>query len=1526
MYFYPNSPIAFQMPIIKRILFGVFFIFCAISTSAQVFSTPDKFPQEVKNWIMESRFRDAFLVGDRWLAFHKNPKISSEELAEYDQILKNMPSKGFKSGELAYFFVRSFIQFENSEKSRKGFIQVWNKLLEAKDPKTALEFAKQVESWQYNNFFTDLGSVGLGIKGDIVFSWASIDPDSTTDNKPKSQSGPLISFNAPEITFTSQKDTLRLNADMFYWDIKNRFGKGINTLIAGEKMGIPAGQWQVGNFSILPKSGQILSKTSIWKEKDLAIKGEGFIQIKKKAGQKYFSFDFKAEEDLPKALVSQFWKANGRLWISNEKRGLLGDLHHKAKLEIFQKDSLMARALADVLWILPDESVQIPEGIFSSYISSKDSISHERVKMNWQAKSETFHVQKLPGLAAEKLFFEDSFHQLRLSADLAILSPPLHRIDFFRVAAKGEVPAWVESYDFFEPNRLRNTLGVLTYDPLRILYNYFKEKKISSAYLGDIAYKFNKQEADLKSGFYQFRQAGFITIENPGDLLSFTRAGLHYAQVVYEKKDFDQFFVASDGEIVGRAPNMSINLQNKQLAVNGVNEIMVSDSLHAAFRPQNKQLVFTKGRDFDLDGEVKIGNYRFRGPDFRFDFSKFTINFDKIDSITFFPLKKDGSLSNKEVGSELKYESGSILLSPPNNKSGRIANKAFPKLIIPKGVTAYFNEDWRANGVYSTKNYFQVPSIQLDSLLNKEITFEGAFISDGIFPPLKTNLEYMEDLSLGFQYRSKLSLDIYAKKGKFQNTGKLAMEKSGLHGPGQLQLLGISSDSKDVFFYPDSLNSKGISGKITSIAPYNYLPQASFLSHNLYWEKSTDSLIIQPIKNNFKLYNNVAELNGTLKIHQKNVFGQGELIQQEGYFISDSFEFYANNWKTSNAKLRIGKNLKQFKPAIYSPEIAAESDLKQKKINFRAPKNSSDEAQIVFPFIGYQSNGLEATWDIENRHFKLSNKKGFVLSAWESDSTQISDSLSISNLQGSSTGKGTITAKSADYDLKLEFLQLGGVENVSIGPSLIYPFKGQFGIQKDRKFKPFQNAKAVLDAKNERHILNNLQVIDANENYFRGEGDYLLPRSSGDSILIRFKQFEFVPGAKSTDESFVKAEAHFGEKNNLSITPHQWFKGDVLLESNKEFIQFKGFVRPNLGLSGLRTGWIPFEPKPGEAPKLQLNESLNDENGRPVTAGIFINEQNKLYPTFLGPQSDDQDPIVFSAEGSVTEEKDRFVIEGKQSKTELLFKERQFNAYGPIHFFEGNKLLKAAGNLVMSTDTLLPRLNTWLSLQFPFAPELLKNMGEKIVKHFLDEGPSENSSDEPEQRDDYLRRAQLILDQKIPEATMLKMDKDHVPLHLVNPEFGKTINFSRVDWSWLPNTSAFYSSGPISIVNVGNVDINSQIKGFMEVIKKPNKEEFYGYWEISEDLWYFFAYFEGELGVYSSDNAFLGVVRDLVKNGKKDKGQIRIVEAAADEKDAFLKRFTSYYRKVTPSQKTKKQVEKPKETPKPKTKSKQGGF
>jgi hypothetical protein len=160
-------------------------------------------------------------------------------------------------------------------------------------------------------------------------------------------------------------------------------------------------------------------------------------------------------------------------------------------------------------------------------------------------------------------------------------------------------------------------------------------------------------------------------------------------------------------------------------------------------------------------------------------------------------------------------------------------------------------------------------------------------------------------------------------------------------------------------------------------------------------------------------------------------------------------------------------------------------------------------------------------------------------------------------------------------------------------------------------------------------------------------------------------------------------------------------------------------------------------------------------------------------------------------------------------------------------------------------------------------------------------------------------------------------------LDKVAPEFANSINFSNVSWVWSPNTSSFYSVGGIPLVNVGPVDMNASIRGYMEVVKKPSKEEFYGYWELSEDLWYYFAYFNGELGVYSSDPAFLASIREAVKSDKK--GKLVVVEAAGDEKDAFVKRFLAFYRGSAPTKKTKK-VATPSKTEAPTTKSKKGGF
>ena len=1557
-------------------LFFLFFGFIRTQTIAQIFSSKGNFPQEVKAWILSSKNREAPQTAEKWLKFYAGTTFSPEEKTRFEQLVLSMPNKGFKSGYLAYLFFRSTIQWENHPENLQQFLSVWEKLVAAKDVKTGQLLVEQIENWQYNRFIPSLGNMQLRVKGNLSITWpvqqsvSKVDtnqvaanndnwdsPSTNVDTEMPLESesnwlpnlfvedGPLLTWERPEIMYRTGKDSIKFEANAFVWSVKSKIGTGKKVDIPGKYVGFPSASWSLDEFEIIPHKGVLNGTVSNWQDRNewnLACQGQ--IKLKRNSNALYFPFEFKAKQDLPKPWQESDWKANGRLWILGDKLGIMASSKSKwATFEVFNEKELLGKIQTQVLWIHPDQSVQIAEGQYLSRLGAKDSLVHASIKAKWFPKEQVLHIRKLEGLNADRLFFEDSYHQVRISADLAIISVRDKKVDFFRVAAKLQNPAWVESFDYFEEERIRVLQDMLTFNPIRILYNYLLETKSSSAYLSDIALKNKKTLKEIQAGFVRFAKAGYFNYSAQTDLISFTRLGKHYANVLFAKKDFDRFYVASMSDQVPKdTANITLYLSNKTLKVRGIDEVVISDSLKANFIPIDHQIVFSNGRDFDFNGEIKIGNYRFRGPDFKFDFANFTVKFDQIDSITFLPKLKNGDIGTKELGGQFKYESGSLLLSPPNNKSGRLGIAAYPKLIIPKGVTAYFNEPWRAEGVFSAaKYYFKVPKIELDSLLLKQITFEGSFYSDGLFPVLKTDLELMPDQSFGFKYLQKNPLDIYQKQGKFQLEGPLFMDKLGLHASGNLSVSGIFSDTKTSQFYPDSLLANSTSGKMQSLYQgKNVFPQANWEQHALRWVPQKDSITIHPIKSKIALYQNLLTLDGDLFIHQKKVVGAGILNYADVIFNSSRFTFAATNWQSDESAFQISRNMKLFKPLVYANSISVESLVGSNKVTLKTAKNTTSdlaESNIVFPHLAYQSTISEALWDLSNQRFKLFGKKGFELSKWSADSTTFEkDSLNVPSQMKSNVGEsqGLILANSADYDLKAQFLQLGGVKQVAIGPALVYPSGGLLGIQKDGKFKPFTEAKALLDPENSRHKLENLAVIEANSEFWKGTANYLLPRASGDSIPLPLSKFEFteIPAdAKNQARKLVKAEANFGEKRTLAIGQHQQFKGEVSFHSDQEFLQFKGFIRPDLGLKNIKSAWIPFEPKQGESPNLKLDENLRDESGRPVTAGIFINADNKLYPTFLSPVSDDLDPVLFSASGIVEEQKEYFQVLGKTSLMKLYSKEKRIETSGAVELFTGNKWLKSFGNIHMSTDTLVPRIESWLSLQFPVPANVLKVMGDRIVKYNLDEGLITSSADEPETRDDYLLRVSLLMNKDIPEPIKSKMDKEHVALDKVAPDFAKSINFSSVKWTWSPNTSSFYTTENFPLVNVGPVDVNNMVKGYMEVIKKPSKEEFYAYWELSEDLWYYFAYFNGELGVYSSDNGFLAAIRESVKENKKDADKlgVRVVEAASDEKDAFLKKFTSYYRKIVPTKKAAtKTLDKPKEksTPKPKAKSKQGGF
>jgi len=1477
----------------NRIIWGICICLVLLpkTVCAQQFSgSPERFATEMSAWLLQSKYKDAPQIAAKLGTFWQSTPHENFRT----QVLQTA-SKGLRSPQLAYLLVRVYLQ--SPANTQEELLRIWPNILETKDPKIAIALLEQIDAWQFNQTLDGTGNVHVRIQGEFHVSWQQAqttvsEADTWDAESPLSETTPTFSFSTgPILAWTKahvqtkiNRDSLQLATETFQWSVKDRLGLGTQARVKGGAYG----DWDLKTFQLIPRKSVLVSQDGTLKLGERTLEGSGKMTLKRKAASPFFSFDFQSKSELKEPLQGLYWKAFGRLSIQDNKQGVSATAQSAARIEVFNQKQKLAVFRTALAYISADEKIQLNQGEFTAYVGQKDSLYQANIRANWVPGEEAWHIHLNEG----KQLFDESFHQMRISGDLAILKVPSHTIDFYRLSGRAQVPAWVESFDFYDAERIENEQGILTYDPLRVLYNYLNETKQKEAYLSDIATRYQRDPKSLQGGFEQFKRAGLLNYQASTDLVSWTRLGKHYAQVKFAKKDFDRFYVPSYGNLVPRdSANITLDLAHQKLMVRGIKEVMVSDSLKANFLPSDSQISFSQGRDFDFKGEIKIGNYRFRGPAFFFNFTNFAVQFPKIDSITFLPKN-----SSHEVGGQFKYEAGTILLSPPSNKSGRNGIAAYPKLLIPNGVVSYFDEDWRAQGVYSKKLYFKVPRIELDSLTQKEITFQGNFFSDGLFPTLKASLILMPDQSFGFQYSSKLPLDIYQGQAKYTLSAPLTMNRVGLQSQGTLQFLGLQAQEKGTHFYPDSLISMGSEAKITTVfGGKSLFPEAKISAHRLRWIPSQDSLWIEPEKSPIALFQNSVQLDGRLGIHEKHVFAQGKMAFNDGIFTASNFKLGPTTWSGEKVEMKIGRQMSLFKPAVQAQAVAVEAIVGTGKMTIKPAKG--EESPIVFPFVGYQSTLKEAIWDTQNQTFKLAGKTGFELTRWSENDSLIADN-----------SLGLIRANAAEYDLKGQFLSLGGVKEVASGPSVIYPAKGLFGIQKEGAFKPFSGARALLSG---THVLADLKVSEGNATSWKGEANYLFPRSDGDSVKVALRNFVFVEPAVPTKktETVITAEGLIAEKTPLNFSKHQQFKGEVSLNSGKANLQFKGYLRPVLGLPNFKAAWIPFENAKGETPNLKLDPSVRDEAGRPVTAGIFINADNKLYPTFLGPVSDDLDPVLFQAEGEVVEEKDRYEVKGKDSEIRLFVDKRRMEAEGAVQLFTGNKGLKAFGRIVMSTDSLVPRLETWLSLQFPFPANVLKVMGDRIVKFGLDEGLPGESADEPENRDAYMKRAMQVLGRAIPEAIRTKMDQVHLGLDKVAPEFAGSINLSAVRWVWSPNTSSFYSVGGLPLVNVGPVDVNSTVKGYLEVIKKPSKEEFYGYWELSEDLWYYFAYFNGELGVYSSDNAFLAAIREAVKDDKK--GKLGVVEAAADEKDAFLKRFLSYYRGVSPTKKSapvKKQV------------------
>ncbi len=1132
-----------------------------------------------------------------------------------------------------------------------------------------------------------------------------------------------------------------------------------------------------------------------------------------------------------------------------------------------------------------------------------DSITHPSVNMKFDKNQRVMWLNRTDRTTYGRVPFSDSYHKMYILPEVLRWDVPRRKVDLYQVGAKREVPVRFESFDYFLPQRYTDLTVDYGFHPLQMAASYVSKTK-NQTFLADDLARFAKVNVNaLEGSLDRMVLEGYVDRDASG-MMHLSRKGILYVLAYNNLSDFDNFQVQSTFVSSDSVKNASINLTDNLLTIRGVTRFTVSDSLKLSGIPADKILRVGKGRSFTLNGQFKAGTFRYSGQNLAFDYDKFGMNLNKIDSITFVPQKIADKGGSQEVGGDIKYEkAGMVYFATADNKSGRVKDKkTTQRLVMPEGMTVYFNQPIRGNATYSEKVYFKIPAIDNDSLGKGDISFVGTFHSGGIFPDFKAELKTMPDNTLGFVHKAPESgYPVYGTKSTVKFLGDLVMDKSGLRSAGVLNHLTTSLTTSGILFLTDSLLASGEKGEIkegTIGKPGGasaYFPQVQVNNFSMNWYPKRDSLVLMTQKNNFNFYNATTNLEGNLLVRSAGLFGNGTLRRKDSEAISEKIKFNKEGFLADNANFKIlpGEVQKGIanKPILLGSDVNVDFNQVKNVVNLAIPakqgQSLDDTANSVmeFPLAAYKTNIGRAQWNIAAKTIAM---RGDVKTSTFTATGETQENL-------------TFNGAAALYDVEKMALNISGVPFINAADARIYPDKGVVSIKRNGEMVALKNARLELDTVSRFHRLKNGNIQVVSRTHFSGDATYQFATAMGDTASIKMGSFDLreaaaapppgpLPSKRGEGEQqspevtmngvvkpnggptqtakrrasrtqsqqpsqtyFTTATAEVAEKDNLQLAPKMQFKGNITMNAPEKDLALEGSIKPILKKrKDLVGGWIPFKEKVVGTITIKVDKALKNEDEQPLVAGIHYRAGGTgLYPTFLSPKEDPRDEAIFSATGVMRyDEKDKlFRITGKDAAG-LDDEENAFTFNDPkgLMTYQGrmtlmntNEYLLAAGSAKINVDSALYRINALMAFTLPVPEPLNTSIAQKLVDANLDEKADPADDD----LNAVIAKLNPVIGLRESEAYRAKSQNNHVSLALASPKLVGTMVLSNVNLRWSEKANSFYSIGKLGVATMFNTDINAEMDGMVEIRKTANGDEASIYLEASPDVWIFYEYRPG---------------------------------------------------------------------------------
>jgi hypothetical protein len=1157
-----------------------------------------------------------------------------------------------------------------------------------------------------------------------------------------------------------------------------------------------------------------------------------------------------------------------------------GTEESKARITIKQNNKPKLRAYS-TSFSITDEKIAALKSNVIIYID-KDSIYHTQLIFNYLESKRTVSLSK-ENLGLSSTPFFDTYHQIEFGVDNMKWNIDDYEMEFYSIS-NPERPMPVLSSQFFNINEYDRVQGGLTYNPIKKLKTLSDNSRTRTFTVQEIADYYNNKPEFVKQQLLLLAVEGYLFYDAEREVVVLKDKLFHYFLSSYKLSDYDN--IQFESVLKDRTQkNAILDLKSNELKLNGVKNVVVSDSQATVFFPKDGNLVVRKNRDMNFAGQVRSGRFDYWGDSFVFNYDKFLVNLENIDSVKFkFPRYNDKGdfLGLQQVQNTIEKVSGTLFIDNEKNKSGNKIFEQYPIFDCTKKSFVYYDRKYIYDNVYDKeKFFFQVNPFRIDRLDDftaDSLKFPGTFTSADIIPVINYELTIQEDFALGFIKETPMEgYKLYKGKGIAKN-GKLFLSNKGFRGDCEVDYLVSQSYSSNHVFFPDSMNTKANKFEILANSSTKY-PQVLGADVGTHWMPYEDSMYVNKKKEAIGVYEGKIDFDGDLVLTPTELVGIGEVNYQNLSLTSDNFAFFSKNVKSTSGELAI-KTLSGKGNAVTASDVNSDIDLTKDMGYFQT---NEDTTRVLLPSNSFATSLNNFTYDFNEKQVNFVQAEG-----------QSAEDSYFESLKGDAKGL-RFESSNAKFEIKDEEIFAKGVPYIIVADAKIFTPNEEILIKKDGSLGSYEGSEIITPIEEETHKIYDAFVNIFSSEKFTGYGYYDYVDKEEKTYKVKFEDIR-------VDENLhTIAVAKIKDNDNFFVTPFIKYKGDITLKSVAEFLNFNGFVKPEHKVEYLNTSWLKISDS---LDPLSINIKVTGgvtEDGSTLHTGIYRNPKTlKQYQLLLGKKQNKEDVAVLDVTGNLTYDDvdNKFIVANEKYINTFLesgdfdfgetgvnlallnLTNNQFELQGR---FDLNLKLKHAtvtsgGNFVSNPNRKNGTYNMTLLVNFPFDESNIKMMADSFIDNAFDANVAENELE-------HLPNA---------IASIINDDKDRITcvsdimgtgiIPMVK-ETQKTFVINNAQFIYVDTLNAFLSFDSISVGSVGTITVDKKLNGsiYFEYNTEKSADQMVILIESAMGSFHYFSYKDGKMNYLSSDLDFLDMVKLNSKKVLKSNKGYSLSEASLED-------------------------------------------